>query len=265
MIVTSLSSGSSGNASFLESDGHILLVDCGLSAKRIAEAVKALGFSMSDVDGLLLTHEHTDHIKGLKRLMSAYGIPVYTSKGTAEGTAAALRDDYFSYAGKELIHPVQADVGLTLGPFTVVPFHTYHDAADPMGFRISTEEYSAAVMTDTGHYDSYITDHLLGLDALIVEANHDVDMLLTGPYPHMLKRRILSGTGHLSNETCGELLTEIMNPRLKNVLLGHLSHENNTHRLALETVMRKLSDAGAGGNAYISVAPQDAMSRVIEL
>ncbi len=265
MLITSLASGSSGNCSLLESDGHILLVDCGLSAKRIAEAVKALGFSMSDVEGLLLTHEHSDHIKGLKRLMSAYGIPVYTSAGTAAGVASVLRDDYFSYAGKELMHPVKADVGLSLGPFTVVPFHTYHDAAEPMGFRFSTEEYSAAVVTDTGHYDEYITDHLIGLDALIVESNHDVDMLLTGPYPYVLKRRILSGTGHMSNETCGGLLNEIMNPRLKNVLLGHLSHENNTHRLALETVMKKLSESGNDAGIYVSVAPQDAMSRVIEL
>ena len=127
MIVTSLSSGSSGNASFLESDGHILLVDCGLSAKRIAEAVKALGFSMSDVDGLLLTHEHTDHIKGLKRLMSAYGIPVYTSKGTAEGTAAALRGDYFSYAGKELIHP--HEIHRQVMHVAVFPQHVPHHLA----------------------------------------------------------------------------------------------------------------------------------------
>ena len=283
MIFVSLASGSSGNCTFVASDTAKVLIDCGISAKKIDESLRALGFSAAELDGIFLTHEHTDHIKGLKRLMSAYGIPVYASAGTLAALSGALRDEYFSFAGKALMHELQADKAMRIRGMCITPFCISHDAAQPFAYPIDVKEalslfeeaagdgcrsIHAAVATDLGYFDDEIRDHLLGLDALLLEANHDRGMLANGPYPLRLKRRIMSREGHLSNTSCGQLLAEIMHPGLKCVLLGHLSKENNTPEVALSTVTGELCSLLCVNKEelpQISVAPPDRASHAFRM
>ena len=239
MIFVSLASGSSGNCTLLHTEHENILIDCGISAKRIADSLRAFDLDIGDLDAVLLTHEHSDHIKGLKRLMSAYSIPVYASEGTLEALPYATRDEYFRFAGTSLMYPVSADREFYIGSTLICPFHIYHDAAAPLGYRAeamspgdgqsSAARRAVCVTTDTGYYDDYIRDHLLYLDAALIESNHD---------------------------------------RGKHVFLGHLSKENNTPKLALDTVKMELSEALGAERAEslsVSVAPQDGPSMVISL
>lgn len=264
MIMVSLSSGSKGNCTLVRTDTENILIDCGISAKKIDEELKALDLSVSEIDAVLVTHEHGDHIKGLKRLMSAYDIPVYTSYGTAAGLYEATKDEFFRYAG-DRIRTIAADCDFYIGNTLIRPFRIYHDTRGPLGFRLEQEaavcgrDVAVCVMTDCGHYDDYIRSNLMGLDALLIEANHDPDMLMEGPYPMFLKRRIFSDCGHASNYSCGQLLSEIDSDRLKCVLLGHLSETNNTPQTALREVLSEYRP----GLTRVSVAPQDGLSDII--
>lgn len=284
MIFVSLGSGSSGNCSFIASDTARILIDCGINAKKIDESLRALGFCAEDLDAVFLTHEHSDHIKGLKRLMSVYQVPVYGSGGTLRSLSTVLKDAYFSFAGKSLLHEVSADQMIQLSGMEILPFRISHDAAQPLGYRIQIREalslfseengegdfrmLRAAVATDMGYFDDTVRDHLLGLDVLLIEANHDRGMLANGPYPVRLKRRIMSREGHLSNQSCGQLLSEILHPGMRHIFLGHLSKENNTPEKALKTVKQEIcANCGLseGELPPITVAPQDGMSQVIRL
>ncbi len=276
MKMVSLASGSKGNCTLIRTDDACILVDCGISARRAEEGLRAVGLSLKDVDALFLTHEHIDHIRGVKRLMSAYDIPVYATEGTLKNLARVSGDEYFNYAGREKMEVIRADREIMVGSVGVLPFHTYHDVAEPCGYRFEISQdgadqrrhVSLAVMTDCGHYDDYIADHLHYLDAMLLESNHDRTMLANGPYPVYLKRRIMSSEGHLSNHAAGQLLTEILSPKMTSVLLGHLSHENNTHQKALETVHAELAAVFGRETADridLNVAPQDGLSKEVEL
>lgn len=270
MIFTSFASGSSGNCTFIESKDTKILIDCGISAKRIDESLKEIGYSDGAycLDAIFITHEHSDHIKGLKRLMSSYGIPVYSSAGTLKSLFRATRDEYFHYAGVELMHVVSEGREVNIKGLKIIPFRTFHDSAMSLCYRVEDGEHSAAVTTDTGYFDDYLRDMLLDLDVLLLEANHDRGMLVNGKYPVYLKRRIMSREGHLSNNSAGSLISEIVSPRLKHVILGHLSRDNNTPSLALNTVMEELvsrcGEEKIKGLA-ISIAPPDKMSEMIRL
>ena len=276
MKMVSLASGSKGNCTLIRTDDACILVDCGISAKRTEEALRAVGLSLRDVDALLLTHEHIDHIRGVKRLMSAYDIPVYATEGTLKNLARITGDEYFNYAGRDRMEMIHADREFQIGSVSILPFATYHDVAEPCGYRFEISQQqndlrrhvSLAVMTDCGHYDDYIADHLMYLDAMLLESNHDRGTLANGPYPIYLKRRIMSSEGHLSNHAAGQLLTEILSPKMTSVLLGHLSQENNTHQRALGTVRDELAAAfgdAAADRIDLNVAPQDGLSKLIEL
>lgn len=271
MKFLSLVSGSSGNASLIATDSTKILVDCGISAKKTDILLKEAGVEngLLEIDALILTHEHSDHIRGVKRAMSAYGIPVYGSEGTLSALSAATKDEYFNYAGRGLMEPVKADFEFSVGDIHILPFKIYHDAAEPYAYRFEVYEADkcteTALMTDCGHFDDYISDHLTELDALLMEANHDPVMLQNGPYPMMLKRRIISGRGHLSNASAGELLANIFQPKLKRVKLGHLSKENNTPELAVATVRDKLISlrgAETAGMLDIAAASPEILTEV---
>lgn len=267
MFFVSLRSSSSGNCTLLSTGTENILIDCGVSAKIISTELKELGLSITDLSAVLITHEHSDHIKALKRLMSVYELPVYTSYGTYNRLSEVTKDEYFSFEGFEKFHAVMADREFYIGNTLVTPFRTYHDTPGSLGFRFDMEETvfghdaSCCVLTDCGHYDDYICSHLSGLDAILIESNHDEKMLMTGPYPVSLKRRILSDYGHSSNANCAALLRSIYSPRLKNALLAHLSEENNDPELALSFVQENVNLPGL----TIRVAPKSERSAVITL
>jgi len=265
MIFASFASGSSGNCTFISTDTENILIDCGITAKKIEACLADLGKTGEDLDAILLTHEHIDHIRGLKKLVRTYSIPVYCSCGTWNNLSRILKDGYFETEGMNSFREVRPDEEFYIGNTLVHPFHTYHDTPGPLGFRFEMEEQiigkdvNLAVVTDCGSYDDYICRNLRDLDALLIESNHDVEMLMEGPYPMFLKRRILSDMGHSSNENCGRTIRKIWTPRLKSVVLAHLSEENNTPEKALCSVCREAAVPGLD----IRVAPRDGLGKVI--
>ena len=175
---------------------------------------------------------------------------------------------YLGEYPRELFCPVRPDVEFTVGDLNIQPFSIDHDAANPVAYRVNHGRRNVAVATDMGHYDQYVIDHLQGLDALLLESNHDVNMLETGPYPYYLKRRILGDHGHLSNENAGRLLNYVLHDHLKHILLGHLSKENNYEALAYETVRLEIDQGDTPYKASdfsIAVAKRDEMSQIINL
>lgn len=244
MRLCSIASGSSGNCIYVGSETTHLLVDAGISGRRTENGLKELGLTGKDIDGILVTHEHADHIQGLGVLSRKYEIPIYATRGTIE---AILKAGGQGSPDRELFHEVKEDTRFVLKDLTVNPMHISHDAAQPVGYRISYGNKRVAVCTDLGYYNDYTVECLKGMDALLLEANHDVNMLQVGPYPYYLKQRILGERGHLSNENSGRLLCRILHDGLKTVLLGHLSKENNLPELAYESVRMEIN---MGDNPY---------------
>ncbi len=265
MRLVSIASGSSGNCIYVGSDNTHILVDAGISNKRIEQGLNEIGLKGSEIDAVVITHEHSDHVRGLGVLARKYGVPVYATKATIE----EIRDmNALGSVDGELLHAVAPDVEFAVGDLTLTPFSIDHDAADPVAYRIRNDRRTVAVATDMGHYDQYIIDHLLGLDAILLESNHDVNMLQTGPYPYYLKQRILSDHGHLSNENAGRLLSCLLHDHMKHILLGHLSKENNYEALAYETVKLEIDQGDCPYRASdfpIEVARRDEMSQIVYL
>ena len=228
MRLMSIASGSSGNCIYLGSGTTHILVDAGCSKKKIVEGLNRLDLTLEDVDAVFLTHEHSDHIGGLKTLLKAREIPVYATAGTLG--AIPFPED------ARAVNTIRADEPVILGDLTIDPVTICHDAAEPVCFRVENGTGAVAVATDMGCFDDYTVKHLSGVNALVIEANHDVRMLQTGPYPYHLKQRILGKNGHLSNDACGALLTKLLHDDLNTVMLGHLSERNNLPELAYETV-----------------------------
>lgn len=242
LIITTLASGSSGNCILVSHGQTHLLVDCGISCRRIKTALAALGLSPADLTGLLITHEHSDHIGGLATLFKQYRLPVYCSAGTARQLA------YRIAFLEEVLHPFAPGEALTLGEITVGSFPTLHDAADPVGYTFTDGVRRAAIVTDLGEVTPVVADAVRGCHFLVAEANHDPDMVKSGPYPYYLKQRILGHHGHLSNAACAQLIRVSGAAR---AVLAHLSAENNSPGVALNTVRAALGDA-----VSVSVAPR---------
>lgn len=263
MELCSIASGSSGNCIFVGTDHTGVLVDAGISGKKVEAGLRSLDRSPTEMDGILITHEHSDHIKGLGVLARRYRLPIYATAGTinAMNTISSL-----GKMPEGLFHEIRADEDFQIQDMTVKPFSIAHDAAEPVGYRFECGNKSVGIATDLGHYDEYIVGNLQGLDALLLEANHDVHMLQVGGYPYYLKQRILGESGHLSNENAGRLLCRLLHDNLKAVLLGHLSKENNYEKLAYETVC---SEVTMGDNPYqsndfeIRVAHRETASELI--
>lgn len=263
MRLCSIASGSSGNCIYVGSENTHLLVDAGISKKRIEEGLKELQIKGEELDGILVTHEHVDHIQGLGVFSRKYGVPIYATPGTIRGIQE------YKALGKMpegLYKEIKTDSEFELGDIAVHPFAISHDANEPSGYRFNQGDKSVAVATDLGKYDQYIVDKLQNLNAILLESNHDIHMLEVGPYPYYLKQRVLGDRGHLSNELSGRLLCDILHDNLKNVVLGHLSKENNYAELAYETVKLEVT---LGNNPYkgeeipISVAKRDSVSEII--
>lgn len=263
MDFCSIASGSSGNCIFVGTEHTGVLIDAGISGKKVTEGLHSINRDPRELNAILITHEHSDHIKGLGVLSRKYGIPVYSSAGTKH---AMLSQNMLGKVDASLFHEITPDVCFGIGDLTVEPFRVSHDAAEPVAYRFSHGEKSVAVATDLGFYDDYIIDHLRNLDAVLIESNHDINMLQVGAYPYYLKQRILGRRGHLSNENAGRLLGEILHDKMKAVMLGHLSKENNYEALALATVCAEIT---MGDNPFkaedfaIEIAKRDEPSHLI--
>ena len=265
MRLCSIASGSSGNCTYVGSDATHLLVDVGISGKRTESGLNSLGLTGRDVDGILITHEHADHIAGLGVIARKYGIPIYATGGTIH---AIQKMKQVGEIDSDLFCEIREDEKFIIKDLTVNPMRISHDAAQPVGFRISYGKKKVGICTDLGVYTDYTVECLKGMDALLLEANHDVNMLQVGPYPYYLKQRILGDRGHLSNENSGKLLCRLLHDGLQEVVLGHLSKENNLPELAYEAVRMEVN---MGDNPYhagdfrMSVAKRDEVSRIIEI
>ena len=265
MRMFSIASGSSGNSSYIGSENTHILVDVGITAKRIGEGLNKADLDIKDIDAILITHEHIDHIRAVGVLARKYAIPMYTSKGTIEGIRASSCLGDFDY---ELLNELEADKDFMIGDIGVKAFNINHDANETFGYRFSGKGKNLAVATDIGSYSDYTLENLRNLDALLIEANHDVKMLETGPYTYDLKRRILGDFGHLSNENSGRLICGILNDKIKRIYLGHLSSENNYPDLALASVKCEIdiSDCSYKSKDFnIEVAPKNDISGIVEI
>lgn len=265
MRMCSIASGSSGNCIYVGTDATHLLVDVGISCKKTVEGLGQLGLSGRDIDGILITHEHADHINGLGVMSRKFGIPIYATAPTIEAIKQVKSLGEIDY---ELFHEVKADEKLTLKDITVNPMSISHDAACPVAYRFQYGNKKMAVVTDLGTYNDYTVECLKNQDALLLEANHDVNMLQVGPYPYYLKQRILGNRGHLSNELSGRLLSSILHDNMKHIGLGHLSKENNLPQLAYETIRLEvtMSDTKYKGDDFpIYVANRSELSKVVEI
>ena len=233
MELCSITSGSSGNCIYVGTDNTHLIIDAGISGKKIEAGLNDIGLKTSEMDGILVTHEHADHIASLGVLARRYGLPIYATAGTIEGILSSPSLGKFPDG---LFREIKADESFNIKDIDIRPVKISHDANEPVAYRFNHADHSVGVCTDLGIYDDYIVEAFTGVNALLLEANHDVNMLQVGSYPYYLKRRILGDKGHLSNELSGQLLCRLLHDKLDTVLLGHLSAENNLAELAYETV-----------------------------
>ena len=263
MRLCSIASGSSGNCIYVGSECAHVLVDIGISGKKMETGLNSLELTGRDIDGILITHEHSDHIKGLGAIARRYGIPIYATGGTVD---AMVRSGSLGKIPEGIFHEIREDEPFLIKDLKVKPFTISHDAAQPVGYRLECGAHSVGIATDLGKYNDYIIENLQDLDALLLEANHDIRMLQVGKYPYYLKQRILGDRGHLSNENAGRLLCRLLHDNMKAIFLGHLSRENNYEELAYETVC---SEVTLGDNPYkskdfkIQVAKRDFASEAV--
>ncbi len=263
MRFESIASGSSGNCIYVGTEETHVLIDAGISGKRVEEGLKSAGLSGKDIKGIFVTHEHIDHIQGLGVLARRYHIPIFATEGTIEGI---METRSIGSIDPELFYMIRKDQDFVFGDLSIHPFTISHDAKEPCGYTLTDGVKKAAVATDMGTFTPYTVDQLQGLNAILLEANHDVRMLQTGPYHYMLKQRILSDWGHLSNENCGVLLSQLLNPDMEYILLGHLSKENNLPELAYAAVRLEIDMSETPYRAAdfdIRVASRDHCSEVL--
>lgn len=255
MYFCPLFSGSSGNALFCQYGNTRLLIDAGKPGRQLEEAMGSIGVDPGTLSGILITHEHSDHIHGAGILSRKYHLPLYATPGTwaaMEGKIGKIQPEFR--------REIQAERDFYLGEIGVVPFPIPHDAADPVGFRLYGGSLSVSTATDLGHFSRYVYDQIAGSDLILLESNHDPDMLRANPhYNAMLKARILGDHGHLSNESCAEALLRLVAAGTGTVLLGHLSGENNTPELARRVSTEILAREGitAGRDMRLDVALRD--------
>ena len=237
MEFCSIASSSSGNCLYVGSDQGHYLIDAGLSGKKIEEGLNQNGITTKEIDGIFVTHEHIDHIKGLGVLARKYQIPIYATKGTVDGI---LSTKSVGNIDRDLFIEIESDVSVSCKDMVFTPHRIWHDANEPVCYTVESKDKKISIATDLGNYDSYLVDKLKDADLLFIEANHDIRMLEVGPYPYKVKQRILSNFGHLSNERAGQFILELLNSHIQHIFLEHLSKENNMDELAYQAVKCEL-------------------------
>ena len=258
-----LFSGSSGNALFIGAGDTRILIDAGMPGKSITEALKQIDVLPETLNGIAVTHEHSDHVKGVGIMSRKYHIPIYANERTWNAMARSIGE----------IHPanrriIQDEEDFFIGDLALYPFSIPHDAADPVGYRVFYGGRSVATATDMGYARKNVLKTLAGVDVLLLESNHDPELLKINPHYSMyLKQRILSNHGHLSNEASAEALLQLLETGVTEVLLGHLSGENNTPELAMQTHTEILSREGVrvGEDVHLGLAWRDRVSRKFEI
>lgn len=263
MKFCSLYSGSSGNSIFIASDNAKVLIDAGLAGKKIDDALKHIGEESSSIDGIFITHEHIDHIKGVGVLSRKYDIPIYANDNTW-----AVMEKNIGKIKEHNIRIMDRRSSITINDLEIRSFNIPHDAIAPVGYTVSYAGKNASVVTDFGVFTEEIRDNIIDSDIILLESNHDVNMLRMGPYPYKLKLRVLGENGHLSNEDCGSAIVSLLkNDKKKQIVLGHLSGTNNHPDLAYQTVVDVLSANGIrpGDDVILQLASRHNPSEVILL
>ena len=228
-----IASGSNGNSVYIGSDDTHILIDAGVSGKKIEAGLLTAGACAENLDAIFITHEHTDHIQGAGVISRKYDVPIYATSKTWDYINSNNSIGEVKSKNKVIIYPFEKCV---VNDIVVHPFQIPHDAKEPVGYSVFMNNYKLTVATDIGCITDCLKENIYDSDILLIESNHDIDMLKNGPYPYHLKKRVMGEYGHLSNAATGTLLSEIMNERLKYIFLGHLSEQNNKPLIALDTV-----------------------------
>ncbi len=244
-------SSSSGNSTFVSNDNIHLLVDCGAGGKYITECMRRIGILPENLSGILITHEHRDHVAGVGVLSRKFNIPVYATEKTWKAIGNTLGN--FSPENRRLV-----EKNMTIGDMKVESFAIPHDASAPVGYSFLSGDDKFTIATDIGHIRNDLLEHLKGSRCVIIEANHDVELLKNGRYPYLLKKRILGDKGHLSNTLCGKICVELAKSGTDTFWLGHLSNENNRPELAYQAVASALekADFTIGSGISLQVLPR---------
>ncbi len=252
MKVIVLSSGSEGNTTYIETQTTKILIDIGNTCKYITEKLSTIGVTLGEINAILITHTHTDHIKGLKTFTNNYSAPIYITEKMHPKIPYVKQ---YKYIESSLI---------TIRDIKINIIKTSHDAEDSVGYIINNNDKSIVYITDTGYINKKYHPMLSNRDIYIMESNHDVEMLNNGPYPFPLRQRILSDKGHLSNHDSAKYIGDFIGPKTTNIVLAHLSHENNTPELAKETLLAKLQELNMT-QIHIDIALQDQETEIIQV
>ena len=264
ITLCSIASGSSGNCIYIGTDHTHLLIDVGISAKRVEEGLRSIGVEPNKIDAVLITHEHSDHVNGLSVFVGKYPTKVYATAGTLNRYLDSKKNGNII---RSMLCEVEYNKNFTVGDIEVAPFQISHDAIKPVCYTFQTGEHKIGMATDLGTYNKTTVQSLAGSELLYIEANHDVNMLMVGSYPYSLKQRVRGMRGHLSNDSASELVLKLLHQKLKAIVLGHLSKENNYPELAYETVYQDVRGAWKFSAAApeIFVANRDKPSKQLQL
>lgn len=259
MIFCSLFSGSSGNSIYVSSGEASVLIDAGLPGKSIEKALCKINVDVNKIDALFVTHEHIDHTKGVGVISRRFNIPIYANSLTWDAmskTIGKIKDENIKIITNKCV---------TIKDMDIINYKTSHDAASPCGYLLESCHKKVCVTTDLGFVTKEIETILKDADVILLESNHDTEMLKFGPYPYTLKRRILSDIGHLSNDDCGNTIVKITNSKYKRIILGHLSKTNNYPDLAYQTVVNILNENAVDtNNISLTIAKRDTPSGYID-
>ena len=261
MTVCTLASSSSGNCTIVSHGGTHILIDAGISLRRVKERLNRTELSPADLACVLVTHEHTDHISGIEMLIKYYKTPIFSSPGTGRAICCVVPES------EPFLNCLETGAEFEFGDFTVSSFRTPHDASESVGYTLRAGGKRLVYVTDLGCVTPEVMDSALGADIAIIEANHDCERLRTGAYPDFLKKRILSDHGHLSNSDSGDFAARLALSGSHYIQLAHLSRENNTPELACQAVGQSLRENGitAGKDVELDIAPPDSPGRMYKL
>jgi phosphoribosyl 1,2-cyclic phosphodiesterase len=263
--VSVLASGSRGNTAIVESSSARILVDAGISCRETFKRMKSLGTDAHTISAVLITHEHSDHIYGLATLAKKLSVPVFMTGATHQAWARSLRDDSGQLPEIAKLEIFCAGRSFQIADITVTPFTIPHDAADPVGFTFRMEGTKVAIATDLGYIPASVRDQLRGCDVLVMESNHDIEMLRAGSYPWSVKQRVMSRVGHLSNESLAEFFAQDYDGGASYIVLAHLSEQNNHPEIARQAAEKALGPQRTLLNNRVMLAAQGAPTETVRL